>query len=94
MTSRVLLILGVLVFVAGFLTPVTAEGYGSCGLAGTGFPYLGDPSGPQDHPEMYAEYVACGRASALPHLVMSCGLLLVLAGAVAALMRQLRDPGW
>ena len=90
---QVLLLLGLLALVGGFLTPVSADGY-ACGLAGTGFPYLGDPSGPGEPPEIYGEYNACGRASAVPHLVMSFGALLLLAGLVGVVVARLRDPGW
>ena len=90
---QVVLVLGFLVLLGGFVTPVTADGY-TCGLAGTGFPYLGDPSGPGEPPEIYGEYNACGRAAAVPHLVMSGGLLLLLAGLIGFVVARLRDPRW
>jgi hypothetical protein len=51
-------------FVA-FAVPVSSETYGSCGMAGTWALAAvgGDPTGPQDHPEMYADYVACAAAA-------------------------------
>lgn len=87
-----LLALGVAAASAAFLTPVSADGYDSCGSAGSWFPYLGDPSGPTDPPEIYAEYVACGQAAAVPHLVLVASLLVVVVCLAALLVQRARLP--
>ena len=87
------MVVGFVALLGGFVTPVSADGY-SCGPAGTGVPYLGDPSGPGEPPEIYGEYNACGRASALPHLAMAIGMLLLFAGLVGLLADRLRNQDW
>lgn len=89
-----LLAVGVVAAVGGFSVPVSAEPYGSCGLAGTWVFHLGDPSGPEDHPEFYGEYVACGEAAAVPRAVMLVGLLLIAAGTTGLLMQRSRKTDW
>ncbi|MEX2290387.1 MAG: hypothetical protein WD794_08705 [Mycobacteriales bacterium] len=90
--SLALLALGVAAASAAFVFPVTADGYGSCGPAGSWFPYLGDPSGPTDLPEIYAEHVACGQAAAVPHLVLVISLLVVVVCLAALLVQRSRLP--
>lgn len=88
-----LLMLGVVAAVGGFSVPVSAEPYGSCGLAGTWVTYLGDPTGPEDE-GFYDEYVACGEAAAVPRAVMLVGLLLIAAGTTGLLMQRSGSGDW
>lgn len=71
-------------FVA-FAVPVSSDTHGSCGMAGTwGLAVVGgDPTGPQDHPEMYADYVACATAAQDAVRVMLGGTVVALLAGVA-----------
>ena len=83
-----MLVVGLLVAAGSFVAPVSAEGFGSCGAAGTWFPYLGDPSGPGEPTFIYAEYNACGRAATPWHLPLVGGLLLALAGLLGLVIKR------
>jgi hypothetical protein len=79
------LVMGVVVAFAAALAPVSAEGFDSCGVAGTWFPYLGDPTGPGDPTMIYADYNACGRAAVPWHLTMLAAMLAAAAASVGLL---------
>jgi hypothetical protein len=57
------------------VTPVATERGVSCGRALQSYPYLGDPSSPDEPAFVYEEYVACGEAARGPHAALTLGLL-------------------
>jgi hypothetical protein len=86
-----MLVVGAVVAALSFAVPVTAQPFGSCGPAGLWFPYLGDPSGAGEPPEIYAEHNACGRAAARWHVPLVAGLLLAPACVWALLTEAARE---
>ena len=83
------LLAGIAVALLGFFTPVSSGSH-SCGVAGPWATALGgDPTGPGDLPDAYAEYNACADATRQPVYVLLGGLFLPGAGAAdLALVRR------
>ena len=85
------LVLGcaLILMLAAALVPVSAKPYGSCGIAGLSYPYLGDPSADTDPPFIYAEYVACGEAARWPHLIITVSFAVAALSSALLVLRRL-----